>query len=54
MYLYHGSNLAVTKPKIINSKRSLDFGNAFYLTTDIEQAKRWTKIISVFEFKKLM
>lgn len=46
MYLYHGSNLAVTKPKIINSKRSLDFGNAFYLTTDIEQAKRWAKSIT--------
>lgn len=46
MYLYHGSNVTVTNPKIINNKRALDFGNAFYLTTDIEQAKRWAKIIT--------
>lgn len=64
MYLYHGSNLAVTNPKIINNKRALDFGDAFYLTTDIEQAKRWAKLItnrrrngiptvSVFELKNM-
>lgn len=62
MYLYHGSNVAVINPKLINSKRTLDFGNAFYLTSDLEQAKRWAKLItnrrgegiptiSVFEFK---
>ena len=42
MILYHGSNVPVEKPKIIKSDRALDFGNGFYLTTDIEQAKKWS------------
>lgn len=41
MILYHGSNLEVKEPKIIKSKRLLDFGTGFYLTTDYEQAKKW-------------
>lgn len=40
MILYHGSNLEVKEPKIIKSKRLLDFGTGFYLTTDYEQAKK--------------
>ena len=61
MILYHGSNVAVEKTKIIKSDRTLDFGTGFYLTTDYEQAKKWAVltaarrkegqgIISVFEF----
>ncbi len=41
MILYHGSNVEVKKPKIIESKRLLDFGTGFYLTSDYEQAKKW-------------
>lgn len=41
MILYHGSNLVVKEPKIIKSKRLLDFGTGFYLTSDYEQAKKW-------------
>lgn len=41
MFLYHGSNVEVKEPKIIKSKRLLDFGTAFYLTSDFEQAKKW-------------
>ena len=41
MLLYHGSNVTVEKPNIIQSERKLDFGTGFYLTTDFEQAKRW-------------
>lgn len=41
MILYRGSNLEVKEPKIIKSKRLLDFGTGFYLTTDYEQAKKW-------------
>lgn len=59
--LYHGSNVEVRKPRIINANKYLDFGAGFYLTSDIEQAKRWairkTKrrnrgapVISIFEF----
>ena len=41
MILYHGSNLVIKEPKLISSKRLLDFGMGFYLTSDLEQAKRW-------------
>lgn len=63
MILYHGSNVEVKNPKIIKSKRLLDFGTGFYLTSDYEQAKKWavrttarreegTPIISVFSIKE--
>lgn len=41
MILYHGSNVEVREPKLIPSKRLLDFGAGFYLTSDFEQAKKW-------------
>ena len=31
MILYHGSNLVIKEPKLISSKRLLDFGMGFYL-----------------------
>ena len=63
MILYHGSNIEVNTPKIIVSKRLLDFGTGFYLTSDFEQAKKWAvrttnrreegkPIISVFEIEE--
>ncbi len=36
MIFYHGSNIEVKSPKLILSKRLLDFGAGFYLTTDFE------------------
>ena len=42
MLLYHGSNLIVQEPSLQESKRALDFGKAFYLTSDLEQAKKWS------------
>lgn len=39
--LYHGSNITVEEPAIIKSKRLLDFGTGFYLTSDFSQAKKW-------------
>lgn len=61
MKLYHGSNVIVEKPRIINSKKNLDFGAGFYLTTSREQAEKWAYIkthrkgtgapmVSVFQF----
>ena len=61
MILYHGSNTAVEAPRLIPAKRLLDFGSAFYLTSDLEQAKKWaqrtknvresgTPLVSVYEF----
>lgn len=41
MKLYHGSNIAVKEPKILQSDRRLDFGTGFYLTSSYEQAERW-------------
>lgn len=41
MILYHGSNIIVEKPKILQSDRRLDFGTGFYLTSSYEQAERW-------------
>lgn len=38
--LYHGSNVEVRIPQIIQSVRNFDFGKGFYLTTDYEQAKK--------------
>ena len=45
MLLYHGSNIAVENPRLIEQTRGLDFGPGFYLTTDEKQAARFSKII---------
>ncbi len=45
MLLYHGSNVAVKEPKIIESNRALDFCSGFYLTSDYEQAAKWAKLM---------
>lgn len=61
MKLYHGSNLKIENPVIFDSKRALNFGKGFYLTTDLEQAKKWSILmtrrrecgiptVSVFEY----
>lgn len=63
MKLYHGSNVSVEKPEIILPARSLDFGTGFYLTTDLDQAKKWAILktersgigkptVSVYEINK--
>ena len=41
MVLYHGSNMTVEKPRLMPMRRMLDFGAAFYLTSDLDQAKKW-------------
>lgn len=41
MILYHGSNVVVEHPVVSKGKPSVDFGQAFYVTSDYEQAKRW-------------
>lgn len=61
MLLYHGSNVSVENPLIIQGTRALDFGRGFYLTSDHEQAAKWAKLtvlrrkigtptVTVFEF----
>ncbi len=44
MKLYHGSSLEVVNPKILTASRIGDFGNGFYLTSNLEQARRWAQI----------
>jgi hypothetical protein len=43
--LYHGSNRAAEKPRLIGQTRGLDFGAGFYLTTSEAQAERFSEII---------
>ncbi len=38
MVLYHGSNVVVSKPRLIQQNRFLDFGFGFYTTTNRAQA----------------
>ena len=61
MLLYHGSNQAVAKPRIIEQTHGLDFGTGFYLTSIEKQAISFSKyvlnrrktgasIVSVYEY----
>jgi len=63
MILYHGSNVEVHEPKIIESDKGKDFGFAFYLTPIKVQAERMairktkieksgTPIVSIFEWNE--
>lgn len=46
MICYHGSDVIVDYPKILESKRPLDFGGGFYATTNYDQAKNWAIKVS--------
>ncbi len=46
MKLYHGSNMEVACPKILERLRALDFGAGFYLTSSYEQAERWARAVT--------
>jgi hypothetical protein len=49
MRVYHGSNIVIKHPEIINRFKTLDFGEAFYTTENEEQAKAFA--IKVCEMK---
>jgi len=49
MVVYHGSNVAVKTPKILQSERKLDFGDGFYSTFNREQAIRWSARVAARE-----
>lgn len=57
MILYHGSNVVVTEPQILENGFYKDFGYGFYCTIYEKQAKRWaiTKrkqhIVNKYEYK---
>ena len=59
MIVYHGSNVVVSKPKLIPQNRFLDFGFGFYTTTNKAQAiafadkvykrrKEGSKIVNIY------
>ena len=41
MIVYHGTTQEIVKPNVAYSKRYLDFGKGFYLTSYKEQAEKW-------------
>ena len=45
MLLYHGSNVVIEKPQLVEQQRGLDFGSGFYLTTNEIQAIRFSEIV---------
>ncbi len=47
MILYHGSNVVVEQPKLIEQNRFLDFGYGFYTTTNKNQAENFAKKVTV-------
>ncbi len=60
MILYHGSNVVVSKPRLIHQNRFLDFGFGFYTTTNKMQAiafagkvtrrrREGSKAVSIYE-----
>lgn len=55
MKVYQGSSVAVSVPEIRRGRFSKDFGDGFYCTTLLEQAKRWASrkkpsVVSLYEY----
>jgi len=46
MLLYHGSNIIVKNPVIIEANRFFDFGTGFYTTTNYEQALNFAQKVT--------
>lgn len=43
MIVYHGSTSIIKTPDVNHSKRFLDFGQGFYVTSYRKQAERWAR-----------
>ena len=52
MIVYHGTTMEIIHPDVKHSKKYLDFGVGFYLTTYEEQAKKWAVRKSMRQGKK--
>lgn len=62
MIVYHGSTEIIKIPDVSHSKRYLDFGKGFYVTTFENQAKKWavrksmrqekTAIVNIYELSE--
>ena len=52
MILYHGSNMVVEKPRLVEQNRFLDFGHGFYTTTNKAQAENFAKKVVAPVFRR--
>ncbi len=62
MIVYHGSTEIIKNPDVLHSKKYLDFGSGFYITTFENQARKWavrkgmrqekTPIVNVYELSE--
>ena len=62
MIVYHGTTEVIEKPDVKHSKKYLDFGKGFYLTSFEEQAEKWAvrksmrqrkaAIVNIYEMKE--
>lgn len=43
MIVYHGSFIEVDRPDTVHSRKAVDFGQGFYVTSMYEQAKKWAE-----------
>lgn len=43
MIVYHGSCEEIPSPDIIHSRKTVDFGQGFYVTPIYDQAKKWSE-----------
>ena len=63
MLVYHGSILEIPNPDTLHSKRFVDFGIGFYVTTFQKQAENWafrqgmrksaSSIVNIYDMKPL-
>lgn len=44
--LYHGSYMAITTPFVHIGRKNVDFGQGFYLTKLLDQAKSWASTVA--------
>lgn len=56
MEVYHGSNIEVKEPRIMQGRYAKDFGDGFYCTTMKKQAERWagkydTPQMNIYDYK---
>jgi len=43
MTVWHGGAIAVANPDLVHSRKAVDFGPGFYVTSIREQAERWSE-----------
>jgi len=62
MIVYHGTTQVIDQPDVLHSKKYLDFGKGFYLTSYEDQARKWatrkamrqnsTAVVNIYELSE--